>query len=228
MILLAVALLAITVAEYVGAWWSPRLPRWAEPMVLVLLALVPALALGLSAAGAAQVAIIALLWRLVRDEHPWEVAGLVVVGALLLLLLATASGEDRTTTWVDRTYDAVDLPALVGVPFEQVVLAVAVALFLLRPANAVVRIALEHAGPGILEEERSLRGGRLLGPLERLLIFFMALGGVYGVLAVVVAAKGILRFPEISRDAPEGTKAEYVLVGSFMSWALALAFVPLF
>ena len=55
----------------------------------------------------------------------------------------------------------------------------------------------------------------------------MALAGQYAALSVVVAAKGILRFPEISSDTAGGTRAEYVLVGSFVSWALALVFVPL-
>ena len=41
-------------------------------------------------------------------------------------------------------------------------------------------------------------------------------------MAAVVAAKGIIRFPEISKDT-EGSKAEYFLVGSFTSWALVAA-----
>lgn len=53
-------------------------------------------------------------------------------------------------------------------------------------------------------------------------------GSWLGPVGAIVAAKGILRFPEISRDDPEGNKAEYVLVGSFVSWLLALVFVPLF
>jgi hypothetical protein len=38
----------------------------------------------------------------------------------------------------------------------------------------------------------------------------------------VIAAKGIVRFPEISKDATGGSKAEYFLVGSFASWALVM------
>ena len=83
----------------------------------------------------------------------------------------------------------------------------------------------------LLAEERRLKGGRVIGPLERVMVFAFAVGGNYGGVAAILAAKGILRFPEISRDEDkngDGSRAEYVLVGSFVSWFLALALVPLF
>jgi hypothetical protein len=67
-----------------------------------------------------------------------------------------------------------------------------------------------------------LRGGRLIGPLERLLIVGLTLAGALPIVAGLLAAKGIVRFPEISNDRARGSKAEYFLVGSFVSWALAL------
>ena len=67
-----------------------------------------------------------------------------------------------------------------------------------------------------------LRGGRLIGPLERLLIVALSLIGALPIVAGLLAAKGIVRFPEISNDRAGGSKAEYFLVGSFVSWALAL------
>ena len=41
----------------------------------------------------------------------------------------------------------------------------------------------------------------------------------------MIAAKGIVRFPEISRDGENGDRAEYFLVGSMVSWVTALAAV---
>ncbi|MGP7961520.1 hypothetical protein ACTVCO_12040 [Sanguibacter sp. A247] len=66
-----------------------------------------------------------------------------------------------------------------------------------------------------------MRGGRLIGPLERQLVLVLGLLGVYPVLAAVLAAKGIVRFPEISADRARGTKAEEFLVGSLVSWTCA-------
>ena len=39
----------------------------------------------------------------------------------------------------------------------------------------------------------------------------------------MLAAKGIVRFPEISRDGDTGNRAEYFLIGSLVSWVIALA-----
>ena len=69
----------------------------------------------------------------------------------------------------------------------------------------------------------ALKGGRLIGPLERLLVFALTLAGMYPLLAAILAAKGIVRFPEISRDSAIGNRAEYFLIGSLVSWVLALA-----
>lgn len=72
-----------------------------------------------------------------------------------------------------------------------------------------------------------LKGGRFIGPLERLFLLALVLAGAFTAVAAIVAAKGIIRFPEISRDAVGGSKAEYFLVGSFASWALVLLVVVL-
>ena len=66
----------------------------------------------------------------------------------------------------------------------------------------------------------ALRGGRWIGPLERLLIIVLAGAGAEVAIAAVVAAKGVIRFPEISQDTT-GEKAEEFLIGSVSSWILA-------
>lgn len=84
--------------------------------------------------------------------------------------------------------------------------------------------ALEAAAtPPALPEGTRLRGGRLIGPLERILIVAILVGGTPELLVALVAAKGIVRFPEISADRTNGSKAEEFLVGSLVSWALAAA-----
>lgn len=75
-----------------------------------------------------------------------------------------------------------------------------------------------------------LKGGRLLGPMERLFIVGLGLGGQLGAASIVVAAKSIIRFPELSAQRKEGDGSsaidevtEYFLVGSFASWLLAMS-----
>lgn len=66
-----------------------------------------------------------------------------------------------------------------------------------------------------------LKGGRIIGPIERLLIVVLAFAGAPQIIAGLAAAKGVVRFPEISEDRTSGSKAEEFLVGSLASWAMA-------
>lgn len=67
-----------------------------------------------------------------------------------------------------------------------------------------------------------LQGGRMIGPIERLLLAGFSLVGAFPVVAALIAAKGIVRFPEIRRETT-GYQAEYFLIGSLVSWAMAFA-----
>jgi len=94
-------------------------------------------------------------------------------------------------------------------------------VFLSESGNVVVRAAL-HGGEVAADAPTILKGGRLIGPLERVLVFALTATGAFTLLAAVLAAKGIVRFPEISRDTDLGTRAEYFLIGSLVSWVTAL------
>ena len=72
-----------------------------------------------------------------------------------------------------------------------------------------LRIPMAEAGPqgleaflvrpaGVPQPSDRLKGGRLLGPMERLLIVGLGLGGQFGAASAVIAAKGIIRFPELN------------------------------
>ena len=67
-----------------------------------------------------------------------------------------------------------------------------------------------------------MRGGHWIGPLERILILLLASVEAPAAVAAIVAAKGVIRFPEVSKD-DTGEKAEEFLIGSLVSWGLAAA-----
>ena len=95
------------------------------------------------------------------------------------------------------------------------------------PAEEPVSASVDGPAPAdeaatATEPAAPFRGGRLIGPLERVLVLVLTLAGAYALLAAMLAAKGIVRFPEISRDGAGGTRAEYFLVGSLVSWVVAL------
>lgn len=106
--------------------------------------------------------------------------------------------------------------------------ATGVLLLLTAPANTAVTSLLAVArGPREAAEDdgaprpQALQGGRWIGPLERVLLLLLASWGAHTAVAALVAAKGVIRFPEISKD-DSGTMAEEFLVGSLASWTLAV------
>ncbi len=113
--------------------------------------------------------------------------------------------------------------------------AIAAFLFLLNSANFVVRILVDLTGVEVAPDDTdvpaatpaakkkvALKGGRFLGPIERILILALGLAGQFGAIAAVVGAKSIIRYPEISKSNDGGKTAEYFLIGSGLSWGLAL------
>jgi hypothetical protein len=94
------------------------------------------------------------------------------------------------------------------------------ALLLTAPTNLAVRFVLSRARGVRIPAE--IGAGRWIGVMERLLIYVLFLSGEPAAAGLVVAAKSLLRFPEItgpdSRLSPE-----YVLVGSLASWLVAFA-----
>ncbi|MFP5417063.1 MAG: hypothetical protein ACLGHZ_09365 [Actinomycetes bacterium] len=135
-----------------------------------------------------------------------------------------------------------DLPALARFSPGRVLLLAALAVVNTATANLVVRLVLvsvdarpprlgAHArdDAGARPAER-LRGGRLLGPMERLLILGFGAAGDVEAAGLVVAAKGLLRFPELqaaarAHEASVDEVTEYFLVGTFTSLLVALASV---
>ncbi|MCL3777537.1 hypothetical protein H6X68_10115 [Actinomyces sp. 186855] len=140
----------------------------------------------------------------------------VLAAALALSLTPLVLLAPAPTTW-ERVLAVVGAGLLMGGPANDVVAAL---LSLVREGGA----AAGAPGPGE-DGGALLRGGRWIGALERLLVLVLAFSDAPAAVAAVVAAKGVIRFPEISRDAGTGAhggaKAEEFLVGSFTSWLLA-------
>lgn len=227
MALLALVLLAICLAEYlrhVDRIWVVVL----EVVAMIAIVVLAAYGLGYGPGVGWLPAVVGLWWASARALPSWRIPGMVVSGVAALLALIASPAIDRETPPMLDWFESLAIPSLMDIGLDEFVLAVVTAVALIGPANAVVREVLDRIGRGLLAEERRLKGGRVIGPLERVLVFGFAVGGNYGGVAAILAAKGILRFPEISKDEGDGSRAEYVLVGSFVSWFLALALVPLF
>ena len=160
-----------------------------------------------------------------RADTRWPLLALIV-SVIAVVLLPSPNGGGQFDVWVQ----SVRLPVFVQSP-GQLVLLLGCGLFLLETANIVVRLVLASESPrsGLSEDSSELKGGRIIGPLERLLVFGLAAGGQFAALGGVLAAKGVVRFPELSRSVrkrkagdPPSKDPEYFLIGSLASWGLAL------
>jgi hypothetical protein len=110
-------------------------------------------------------------------------------------------------------------------------------LVLLSTSNGLVRATLLIAGTPPPRGAGGFKGGRYIGAIERILIFGLAVAGEPTAAALVVSAKSILRFPELTQSAQRQSSpapvengrahevdalTEYFLLGSLSSWALVL------
>lgn len=227
MILAGLILLAVGVADLVRQYLGGR----ARIAGFVLAGI--ALFGGAVALDAAVWAIVALLiaaaWiSVVRSDGSGR-AGLWPLGLIgLTCAVSVVAFGARTRTLAIAELWKLPSPAE-PIPLDLCVLALGAMVFLLESANIVVRTALraERVAPAEGGNDgartRGLKGGRLIGPLERVLVFALMLTGAYTLIAAIFAAKGIVRFPEISRDSDDGNRAEFFLIGSLVSWVIALA-----
>lgn len=96
---------------------------------------------------------------------------------------------------------------------------------MLGTANRIVRYALNATGVSLAQGEGTLRGGRMLGPVERIFVAASIVSGSLAGAGFVVAAKGLLRFREIGEAGQPKVDevTEYFLIGTFISVLVAAA-----
>jgi hypothetical protein len=101
-------------------------------------------------------------------------------------------------------------PALSQKGIAIVMLTASFGIWLVATANALVRLVLAAIGTDVAPAEQKLRGGRVIGPIERLLVFGLAVGGEPTAAALVISAKGLLRFPELTGMRKNDGPGEYM------------------
>ena len=156
---------------------------------------------------------------------------LVVLVVALVLGIGTSGAAPEADGLLARWLTGVSLPVLEDLSADRFLLAAGAFALQLSSGNVIVRLVLKATGTLNPAADGSLpptplKGGRLLGPLERVFILGLGLAGQLTAASIVVAAKGLLRFPELSSPGERvriHQLTEYFLVGSFVSWLVALA-----
>ncbi|WP_323100638.1 hypothetical protein [Intrasporangium sp. YIM S08009] len=256
---LSVVLVGLGVADLVrsSSWRRSRLvAHVAAPVVIAALAWVAGLTSWPDVLALALAAVVSAVWmelsrhaqRTGRRALEALAAFAVVVVGLILFSGAASTPGGALATWLHWA----DLPGGASHSPARVLLIAGLVAFNVATANVIVRLILltigalrpdQVAAPPVPDPADRLKGGRLLGPMERLVILGLGLAGELGAAGFVIAAKGLLRFPEVQAAARGGSRTgpgsysggpagiddvtEYFLVGSFVSWILALTTLAL-
>ena len=205
------------------AWWTK-----AGIEVVALFALVRFDAATLGAA-ATSIVLNALAIRCDRRARERNAAhfllGLAHLGALSIWLGPALSVDFHA--WFGRTLEAIRDgsslgPVVLRLLEPRAQLCLLGLLLAANEANLLIRWLLGRlqfrpdANTGL--DANELARGRVIGLLERTLIYFFVLHGQFGAVGFTLAAKAFTRFKELEKRA----FAEYVLIGTLLSSGLAL------
>lgn len=142
------------------------------------------------------------LWMWARSPATWTarrgMTAALTAAAVFLGMVATAGVWPASPGGLVATWQE-------GLPFERMAAlrtdrllsAAAVALALTATGNALVRLGLTGLDPASMGGEQRIRGGRLIGPVERLFVFGFVVSGQATAAALVISAKTLLRFPQL-------------------------------
>ncbi len=249
---LGLLLLGVGLTDLVFSWVRrPRVSEGAAAIAVVALGLLCGLTGAGEVVGLLVVALAVLGWGEVvtygfgsqRFALPLWVLGLEVAAAILVSPWSGSPGG-LVGDWLTET----TLPLLSGLPADRALLLAGVLLVQLSTGNVLVRLVLGASGTthplrSTTGPAPALKGGRLLGPMERVFIVGLGLAGEVTAASIVIAAKGLLRFPELQSARADATGApgagphvsspgihevtEYFLVGSFVSWTISLVALAL-
>lgn len=212
------------------------LPECVGALVALCVGLLAGLTSGRDVAALLVIAAVVLVWGLTVTwgfGHPGPKAARLPLGVFVISLAGAIacsglapSAEGPLARWLG----SLTIADLGSVSADRFLLLVGAFAIQLSTGNVLVRLVLKATGTINPRSDggmppTQLKGGRLLGPLERVFILALALGGQVTAASVVVAAKGLLRFPELSSRREQQTvheMTEYFLLGSFASWLVAL------
>jgi hypothetical protein len=163
----------------------------------------PAVSLVLTAL-ALVLAVLGLVLRRGPRALPAVILGLVTLALVVAWLHGPADGEDSGRRWLTLLAGALAVTGggqVTGLVFSFI-----------------------DGGERVRRAGQVLRGGAWIGALERVAVFATLVVGWGPGLAIVLAVKGLGRYPELRNDDDTGV-AERFIIGTFTSvlWAVACA-----
>ena len=95
-------------------------------------------------------------------------------------------------------------------------------IFLTKPTSLLIKNTISIWTPENKSNDESLQNaGNYIGMLERLFVFFFIITGHFEAIGFLLAAKSIFRFGDL-KEAKDRKLTEYVLIGTLLSFGIAL------
>jgi len=201
--------------------------KWFSKQMLIHVSTVFATTYLLSKSFAISISITILHWlidaikiQLLKREQKWE-SRLFFIDQFIHLMIIVAAW----TLYCDiglKLREAIELPFL-NYKISLIILAYVVVMY---PTGYIIKYLTATIAPTKLnnsEKEKSdsteiLDGGKLIGQFERIIILTFVLINQYEAIGFLITGKSIIRFAEKDRN----LRSEYVLVGTMMSYAIAI------
>lgn len=201
--------------------------KWFSKQMLIHIAIVFITTLLLSKSFIISICISILHWiidalkiQLLKKHRNWE-SGLFFIDQFIHLITII-------TIWAIHFEISLKLCKAVELPFlnYKISLIILAYVFVMYPVGYMIKYLTTKISPTktnneIKENSNSseiLDGGKLIGQFERLIILTFVLLNQYEAIGFLITGKSIIRFAQ--KD--EGLRSEYVLVGTMMSYAIAI------
>lgn len=162
---------------------------------------------------------------------------MLAITVVIAAFLASPLFHLQTAAWVDGAKDIlfrVFIPEGEPSAFQWIRLYILLFGFLmiLNETNIVIRYTLEKLGLAPLGNshqevinKEQFRTGRVIGFLERIFVFLFVLLSQYTAIGFIIAAKGIVRYPDFGKR----SFTEYILIGTLLSvlFSMLIAYIVL-
>jgi hypothetical protein len=173
-------------------------------------------------------------WLLSFSFNFWWVALIIAASHLLVDAMKCYASKCKSIFFIDQLLHLIvivaacymwncDLPDCVSGVEEKYIALLLGVLICVKPSNIIIKEIFKAAnikvnkGSGDDNIEDLPNAGKLIGVVERLLSLVFVLLGQYEAVGFIIAAKSILRFAEGDK-----AKSEYVLIGTLLSFSLAI------
>lgn len=179
-----------------------------------------------------------LAWLAVGDLYIWQIPVVIFLSHYLIDLFKSYKKTGHTGWFlIDQALHLLVIIVLWSVLYAPEVsfglsrlyydtqlLTVTLAILILTVPSAILISLATRRWRKKLEEDKKKTlkdAGMWIGIIERLLVFLFALSGQYEAVGFLLAAKSIFRFGDL-RKAREKNQTEYLMIGSLLSFGIAV------